>query len=149
MALTSEEFINLLEAMPGRIRQMNNAPAIESAVDEVFASVDKNFFRQTDEDGNLWPPRKDNLPHPLLILTTTMKEAASGGLGSLVKYGRSSVEMGVRGDYVPYAWRHQNGDEGMPRRQYFYLHEEERPRVLLAFGDNQKIQFRKQVIGRK
>lgn len=142
MPLTPEQFIDLLEAIPQRTRTMNNAPALAAAIPELFASVDKNFARQTDEDGNIWPPRKDNLPHPLLILTTNMKEAATGGLNSIVQYERDGVLAGVRGDAVPYAWRHQNGDDGMPRRQFFYLHRDDRPKVMMNFGSEQSKQFR-------
>ena len=148
MPLTPEEFVRLLQSIPSGIRQMNHSPALAQAATEVFKSVEKNFARQVDDNGVAWPPRKDNLPHPLLIKTGDMKDAATGGLGSQVRYNRDKAEIGIRGSVIPYAWRHQNGDEGRPQRKFFYLHQEEQQKVTYSFGERSAEDFRTFVIRR-
>lgn len=132
-----EDFLRLLKKLPDEIDNLNHAPALEDATDEVFESVDRNFGRQTDSDGELWPPRKDILPHPLLILTGAMKEAATGGPGSFIQYSRRDVKLGVRAEIIPYAARHQYGEDPVPRREYFYINIEDRGYVLDAFGERE------------
>lgn len=145
--MTPQEFISLLSQIPIKTRNMNHSPAIASVVPIVFASVENNYSRQVDSNGAVWPPRKDNLPHPLLILSTAMLDASTGGIGSLVRYTRDGVEMGVRSDIVPYAEIHQYGSSRIPQRQYFYLNAQDKPDVVRQFKIKTSEEFRKQVLG--
>lgn len=148
MALSVPEFISLLQSIPAKIGTMNHSPALEAATPEVFRSVQKNYGRQVDGDGNAWPPRKDSLPHPLLILSGQMLDASTGGLGSFVRYSRKGSELGVAIQVVPYVLIHHYGslDGRVPRRRFFYLNKEERAAVLEKFGRESASQFRKQVL---
>ena len=147
MALTPEQFIARLRAIPQKIRSMDSQPALSSAAEQVRASVKKNFGRQTDSGGNVWPPRKDDLPHPLLILTSAMFEASSGGAGSFTNFSQAAVEIGIIGAAIPYAAVHQYGAGRVPRREYFYLNKEEEPLVSSAFGVEISKEFRRRIAG--
>jgi phage gpG-like protein len=123
--------------------------AMASTVPEIFSSVERNFSRQVDREGNAWPPRKDDLPHDLLILTGDLMDAATGGLGSFVRYTEDTLEMGVRHEIIPYANTHQHGDSerNIPQREYFYLHVDDEPAVLMQFGTHASRSFRVNVLG--
>jgi phage gpG-like protein len=48
---------------------------------EVRGAIDKNFSSRGALFGARWQPRKDNLPHPLLEKTTTMRRNFKQSLG--------------------------------------------------------------------
>jgi phage gpG-like protein len=132
--VTGDDFLDALSKLPDNIAGANYAPALSDVALEVYVSVERNFSRQVDQDGVIWPPRKDNLPHPLLILTGAMLDASTGGVGAKLDIEPNSLAMGVESGAIPYAAVHQFGFENIPRRQYFYLNENERPDAVQAFG---------------
>ena len=150
MPMTPTEFVSMVRAIPSRMRLAAPLEAMAAVVPEIHGSVERNFSRQVDRDGNAWPPRKDDLPHPLLFLTGDLMDAATGGLGSFVRYTESTLEMGVRHDFIPYANTHQYGDEkrNIPKREYFYLHQDDQEVVLMKFGAVSSKSFRINVVGR-
>ena len=56
--------------------------------------------------------------------------------------------MGVRHEIVPYANTHQYGDSerNIPKREYFYLHEDDQEIVLMKFGEASSKSFRINVL---
>ena len=146
MSLTPEEFVAKLKAVPGKLKRMDTREALQEVIPSIYQSVQKNYGRQTDETGAVWPPRKDNLPHPLLILSGVMFDASTGGLGSFQRVDSRSAEMGIRGGVVPYAGVHHDGNSRVPKRRFFYLHADEEPMVRQKFGVKTVDLFRKNVI---
>ena len=148
MPMSPTEFASMVRSIPSRMRLAAPLEAMGSVVSEIHGSVERNFSRQVDRDGNAWPPRKDDLPHPLLFLTGDMFDAATGGLGSFVRFTESTLEMGVRHEIVPYANTHQYGDDerNIPKREYFYLHQDDQETVLMKFGEASSKSFRINVL---
>jgi len=52
---------------------------------------------------------------PILVLTGALREAATGGKGSVNRERKRSLTLGVKGGVVPYARYHQTGKRGPPR----------------------------------
>lgn len=131
----AREFAKFLRTVPLLVKSINHRDTMEELAVIVQESVENNFQRQTDVTGSFWPPRKDNLPHPLLIKTGKMKDAATGGRGHYKRAQRKGLQMGVKPDKVPYAKYHQHGTARLPQRQYFYLHSSDRARFRKLFHE--------------
>lgn len=97
----------------------------------------ENFYNQVDHNSDPWAPRKDNLPHPLLIKTGRMFAAATNPQ-SPEHY--SDIENGLTlvsgiGEAVFYAGFHHYGTYKMPARRVIYATESTINRALEAFAD--------------
>ena len=147
MSLTPEQFISMLRSAPQKLSEVDLTEPLTAASEVIYESVGRNFSRQVDETGSHWPPRRDKLPHPLLLLTLAMSTAATGGPGSIRVVGKKSLKLGIDSSKVHYWRKHQDGD-GVPRRRYFFLHVDERGSVIKVFGDASKPIVLKQVFGR-
>jgi hypothetical protein len=94
---------------------------VVSEIDEVLsAGVLDNFDRQVDHQGVPWAPRKDNLPHPLLIKTGRMMTAAGGGTGHKFEVSGERATFGIYETAVSYAIFHHMGTSRMARRRVVY-----------------------------
>lgn len=131
--MNAMEFAKFLRNVPTLVEAVNHRDTMEELAVIVQESVQDNFQRQTDVMGTFWPPRKDTLPHPLLIKTGRMLDAATGGPGHHKRAQRKGLEMGIKPDKVPYAKYHQYGTRRIPQRQYFYLHSTDRARFRKLF----------------
>ena len=89
----------------------------------------ENFALKEGSDGKSWPPHapltiKIHGPHPLLILSDTMRSAVAGeaGPGSVFRDEFRSFETGT--DLI-YARTHQEGDasRNIPQREFLYASE--------------------------
>lgn len=99
------------------------------AVEEVIAEgFQENFFNQLDDKGYPWAPRKDSKPHPLLIKTGKMFDAATNTRSSnhFSDISGTTLITGVSDSAVPYAKWHHNGTKKkdgsvrMPARRVIY-----------------------------
>lgn len=133
--MNAMEFAKFLRAVPTLLGAINHRDTMEQLAEIVEESVEDNFHRQADVTGSTWPPRKDTLPHPLLIKTGKMKEAATGGDGQYKRAERKGLKLGVKPDVVPYARYHQYGTSRIPQRQYFYIHGSDRARLRKRFRE--------------
>jgi len=91
--------------------------------DDIMSSrIEQNFRRAATAENWKWPPRKDNLPHPLLIKSGLMMTAA---LYSVWYPDPQSVEHGVDLDKVPYARAQQKGraEINLPPRPFLGVNE--------------------------
>lgn len=97
----------------------------------------ENFYNQVDETGTAWPPRKDSLPHPLLIKTGVMFKAATDQTspGHLTDIQRDTLISGISGAFVPYAIYHHLGTRVMPSRRVIYASNQTLSRIEEAFAD--------------
>lgn len=91
-----------------------------------------NFNSSADPQGNNWAPRKDNLEHPLLMLSGDLMQAAVGGSGSILVIDGRVMAIGVDGNVIPYAAIHNYGGicggwaagAVMPQREYLGMSEQ-------------------------
>lgn len=121
MSLWEQSLANLILAF-----EPNSEALIEGffAADEALAAgFEANFYNQQDEMGQSWPPRKDNLPHPLLIKTGKMFRAATNtedsGHYSDIENGTTLI-VGIADSVVPYAKYHHTGTRIMPARRVIF-----------------------------
>lgn len=115
------------------------------AIIEGFMAADRilcdgyqeNFYNQVDETGSAWLPRKDSLPHPLLIKTGVMFKAATDpeSPGHLTDIQGDTLISGISGAFVPYAIFHHLGTRIMPARRVIYASEQTLGRIEEAFAD--------------
>jgi len=108
------------------------------AVDlEISRGFEENFYNQLDDQGNAWPPRKDDLPHPLLIKTGLMFAAATNPEhpGHMASVNGETLTIGIYDDVVSYAKYHHTGTSRMPSRRVIYASETTVSRAFDAFED--------------
>jgi len=125
------------EEVAGQIEQAIEAPergpmgeALLEAAPAFCDAIERNFAAAVDEGGMPWPAHAPLTvalygPHPLLILSGKMlaaatEKAAPGHVERLADDGRT-LEMGIDGGVIDYAWQHQRGTERIPRRQFIYV----------------------------
>lgn len=107
------------------------------AAEEVITQgYEQNFYNQVDEDGVPWAPRKELLPHPMLIKTGRMFRAATDKANPehFSDISEAVLETGI-GDPVFYAGFHHNGTRIMPARRVIYCTPETVNRAIEAFAD--------------
>lgn len=131
-ATWQKDFAKLIETL-----EPNGNQLIEGflAAQEVLASgFEQNFYNQVDDMGVPWKPRKDNLPHPLLIKTGRMFRAAvdTRNPEHFSDIRGTTLETGVS---VPYAKFHHWGTSRMVARRVIYATEDTINRALEAFAD--------------
>ncbi len=121
----------------------------DAAFDEALRAVDviiaegfqENFFNTTGPEGDFWQPRKDNLPHPLLIKTGKMFSAATnvGDPGHVFEHSGDIAEFGVSDAHVVYAKWHDRGTKNkdgtlrMVARPFAYATKQVQQRAFDAF----------------
>lgn len=148
--MLAEEFATMLEALPQRLESANYREPLEQTSMEIRESIGQNYIRMEDRHGRKWKPRKAKKrygqkehEHPLLRLTWAMWEASVGGENSFEILDTNHMEFGIRGDGVPYASIQNDGfsDQHMkiPAREYFYLHRNDRDKVIKRFGSLARI----------
>lgn len=95
-----------------------------------------HFYASMGDDGP-WAPRKDSKPHPILILTGALIEAArdTGSTGNISEVSARELRTGVNAGVVNYAGFHQYGTRYMPARPYVWASEEALDDCLEAFAD--------------
>lgn len=84
------------------------------------------------ETGRPWPPRKDDLPHQLLVKSGAMMAAA---LRAVDGAQQSSAGVVVSLSGPPYAGFHQRGTARLPRRRFFGVTPETRAAATKAYAD--------------
>lgn len=107
----------------------------EEPLDETFRAMlsplrqgfANNFERRVGSTGMAWPPRKDSLDHPLLILSGALLAAVTGtGAGSIEVIEARELRVGVDKSVdiggIPGAAVHNFGfpDRNIPQREYLY-----------------------------
>lgn len=82
----------------------------------------ESHFLESQGPAGAWAPRKDSRPHPLLILTGKLIEAArdTGGAGNIHDVTGHELTAGVDASIVKYAGFHQYGTSKMPARPFIW-----------------------------
>jgi hypothetical protein len=99
----------------------NLAAAMEEAQKLVLVDIGRNFIAAATPEGVSWPPRKDNLPHPLLIKSGALESAATGtGAGAILRVQAREAEVGIDLDVIPYARAQDRGyaPRNLPARHF-------------------------------
>lgn len=133
--MSPEEFAQRLRGASRRIESASFREALDELVEPIREEFQDNFQRAEDDAGVSWPARSEG-EHPLLRLTFAMFRAVAGDDGTLERVGDRSLELGVDGNKIPYAYKHQKGI-GVRRRKYLYLNQSARRRtraVLIRFA---------------
>lgn len=94
----------------------------------IVSDVQQNFDTAETAGGQAWKPHapatvRRHGPHPLLILSGTLKGAALGTNGYHVERtiespNEAALQYGISG--LPYAGVHQDGSEVLPEREHLY-----------------------------
>lgn len=115
----------------------------EAAFEEAFRAIDvivaegfqENFYNTIGPEGEFWQPRKDNLPHPLLIKTGKMFSAATNvnDPGHVFRHEGDIAEFGVSDAHVHYAKYHDRGTWKMVARPFAYATKQTQQRAFDKF----------------
>jgi phage gpG-like protein len=114
---------NIIEAIDAAIDRLKNAEFRESLTEakvaihrRIRAGFNSSADPQTDEN---WAPRKGRYPHPILIKTGRLMQAATGGgAGAIQEVAPKRLTIGVSTASVPYGRFHQAGAGKMPARPF-------------------------------
>jgi hypothetical protein len=116
---------------------------LQTARDIIERGFADNFASQSTAEGVAWPPRKSKrFNHPLLLLTGTLKKAATGEskVGHIERIQGNEIEVGVVqvegvGSLMG-SRRHQQGDnpQGIRPRPYIGISEETETKCAEAVG---------------
>lgn len=117
---------------------MDFGPVFDSLIDPVHAGFVDNFDRTQAPYGR-WPPHSPvtimlHGPHPLLILSGTMKAAVStrGSTGRIEELTPESLTIGTDLFYAP--WQ-QYGTRKIPARPFLWLEGSHVDRITDLFAD--------------
>lgn len=89
-----------------------------------------NYLNEVDSDGQKWPPRKDNLPHPLLRKTLAMYDASTNHSASSHYFEQVSGEEFYSGvddsaifyaKYQNYGTKNKDGTVRIPPREFIFV----------------------------
>lgn len=114
------------DAMRSMARELSSASLVQplgTCREQVEAGFVENFQNQKGATGSQWPGRKDNLPHPLLILSEDLLRSTQEGGGQHIEEV-SDRELSV-GTSVLYAATQNFGDtsRNIPQREFLYASE--------------------------
>jgi len=123
--IDAEEFEETLDVWVDELESMNWESALGKCIPTLTTDFENHFMQSQGDDGP-WAPRKDNKPHPLLILTGALLEAArdTGNAGNIHYIDEDTIVLGVNGSVVEYAAFHQYGTSKMVARPFIWASDE-------------------------
>lgn len=103
----SKHFASVVAGM----QTLDATNALAEAKTELQRGMRAGFNSSIDvETGEGWAPRKRKYPHPPLMKSGAMMQAATGGgAGSIARVQQQELEVGVSGDAIKYANYQQGG----------------------------------------
>lgn len=143
--MSPEEFQQLLNRTADTCESGDVSFALRGTVPAFHNGFGGNFVRREDPQGITWAPHAPLTIrlygiHPLLILSGAMMAAAAdeGSPGNITRVadGGRTLELGISGGEIPYAWQHQAGTDRIPRREFLYASEETVDNVVERFADD-------------
>lgn len=115
------------------------AEAFKEAAPAINAGFEGNFSAQVSSSGSAWPPRKDKLTHPLLILSGAMKAAVSqpGAAGHVEDIQDRQAAIGIDSSIIVYAAAQNFGypKRNLPAREYVFATDETMDKSEQLFTD--------------
>lgn len=93
---------------------------MQSAKVKIHRNIRAGFNSSADPSTNEnWKPRKRRYPHPILIKTGAMMQAATGGgAGAIQRVEPRRLTIGVNGETIFYARFHQTGVGALAARPF-------------------------------
>ena len=130
--MRANQFAGMLRTLHRAQTQDDMAAEKESMANIIRTAQIGNFNRESDAEGNPWSPRKSGYRHPPLRDTLAMYAAASDpfAAGSVEYMTHRSLVVGISDEVIPYAKYHQFGAGPIPKRQFFYMLETEREKLV-------------------
>lgn len=138
--MTPSDFAQMLGEAADRLDNGSLEDSLRATLEPFHEGIEENFLRAEDAGGTPWPLRKDKKPHPLLILSGKLIEAArdTGNPGNIhdVDADGRTLLAGVRGDVVPYAAAQNFGfpPRNLPARTYEYASQDTLERCAQRFA---------------
>ena len=134
--MSPEEFLGTLGRMQATVEGSQEEP-LRACLEPLWDGIHNNFVRAEGPDGTPWPARKDDLPHPLLVLTGALIKGATGSGGNVLTVGHDGrdITTGVDGSQVDYAIFHMTGTRYMPPRPFMYANRETVDACADVFGN--------------
>ena len=131
----ADEAERVLAEFGQQLDTMNLEPALRDCLPVIHEGFETNFMEARGPSGAPWLPRKDSKPHPLLILTGALLEAArdTGGMGHIDRVGPRELETGVDGGTIEYAPVHEYGSSNIPARPYMYASDKVQDQIAETF----------------
>lgn len=114
---------DLQQAMIASVGMLSSVPLEEALLEAkrlIHQSIREGFNSSADPQTNDgWQARKHPYPHPILMKTGAMMQAATGGgAGAIERIENNQLEVGVSGATVGYAAFHQHGTSRMVARPF-------------------------------
>jgi phage gpG-like protein len=109
--LRFEDLSKHLTSVVAGMQSFDGTNALAEAKVELQRGMRAGFNSSIDvETGESWAPRKGKYPHPPLMRSGAMMQAATGGgAGSIARIEQQQLEVGVSGDSIKYANYQQGG----------------------------------------
>lgn len=125
--MTPDEAVAEVLGLPEAISGTNYSALLGGPVwGQLIDGVVDNFQGSVEADGTPWKPRKDKLPHPLLVKSTLMFLSATGvAAGAIKQVDANTLIFGVDLNAVPYARAQHYGrtEINLPARPYLDVSE--------------------------
>ena len=118
--LRFEDLSKHLTSVVAGMQSFDGTNALAEAKVELQRGMRAGFNSSIDvETGEQWAPRKRKYPHPPLMKSGAMMQAATGGgAGSIARVQQQQLDVGVSGSVIGYAALHQDGTTGMAARPF-------------------------------
>jgi phage gpG-like protein len=119
-AVAWEDLPRHLGAVATALETASMADALAEAKTEIQRGIRAGFNSGIDvQTGTGWAPRKRRYPHPTLMKSGALMQAATGGgAGSIARVSARQVDVGVSSTVIGYAGFHQSGTSNMAARPF-------------------------------
>lgn len=109
-----------IEKTLSRLSTVSLEPAMQEAKIRIHRGIRAGFNSSADPSTNEnWPPRKRRYPHPILVKTGAMMQAATGaGAGAIQEVKPRGLTVGVNSSIIGYAYLHQVGSGKLASRPF-------------------------------
>jgi len=136
--MSPEDFAEYLDDLGEHCESGSFEEPLREVLPVLMEGFEQNFMRAENESGTPWPPRVDDLPHPLLILSGALIEATrdTGSAGNIHTVSERNLETGVKGSVIAYASIHNDGAGNIPQRQFLYASPETSKACAEAFASS-------------
>lgn len=119
-AIAFEDLESHLAGVVDALATMPMGETLAAAKTLVHRSIRGGFNSSLDpQTGTPWAPRVRYYPHPILMKSGAMMQAATGGgAGAIQRITERTLTVGVLTSVIHYAPKHQFGEGGMVARPF-------------------------------
>lgn len=135
----ADDVHSLMSLIISRVEAFDASGAWPEVEHILLVGVGDNFAAMKDSQGAPWPPRKDNLTHPLLRLTTAMYGAATqpGAAGHISAASAEALKTGIDISAIRYARAQNKGyaPRNLPPREFMYVGDQVVEKIQVILWD--------------